>query len=171
MKQIRNLFMFMMVLGTVLLVACNGDAEESSTEAKTSENGEAASGGETYEFKLGHIAPPDHIWNEAAEKLAEELEERSDGRMTMELYPGGQLGSDADMVQQLETGSLDFGFITNAFMTSKSDAFSAWFAPFLFDSYEDALEASNSEIAKEVLATVDDQGLKAMDYFFSDTGQ
>lgn len=167
MKQIRNLFMFMMVLGTVLLVACNGDAEESSTEAETSENGEAASGGETYEFKLGHIAPPDHIWNEAAEKLAEELEERSDGRMTMELYPGGQLGSDADMVQQLETGSLDFGFITNAFMTSKSDAFSAWFAPFLFDSYEDALEASNTEIAKEVLATVDDQGLKAMDYFFS----
>src|SRR5699024_11513771 len=82
---------------------------------------------------------PDHIWNQAAEKLAEELEERSDGRMTMELYPGGQLGSYADMIQQLESGSLDFGFITYAFLTSKSDAFSAWFALYLFDSYEAAL--------------------------------
>ena len=71
------------------------------------------------------------------------------------------------MVQQLETGSLDFGFITTAFLTSRSDAFSAWFAPFLFDSYESAYEAKDSEIAKEILATLDDQGLRAMDIFFS----
>src|SRR5699024_7460168 len=64
-------------------------------------------------------------------------------------------------------GSLDFGFITNAYLTSKSDAFSAWFAPSLFDSYDAAQEASETDIAKEILATLDDQGLKALDYFFS----
>src|SRR5699024_3776706 len=167
MKKSRNLLMFILLFGSLLLAACGGnEAEEGSAEAD-SEPAETGGGGdgETYEFKLGHIAPPDHIFNEAGEKLAEELEERSDGRMTLELYPGGQLGSDADMVQQLETGSLDFGFITNAFLTSKSDAFSAWFAPFLFDSYEAAQEASETDIAKEILATLDDQGLKALDYF------
>src|SRR5690625_1590954 len=164
MKLARNFLLVFMLLGSVLLVACGGGSEKGSAES----NGSSGSGeGETYEFKLGHIAPPDHIWNEAAEKLAEELDERSDGRMTMELYPGGQLGSDADMVQQLESGSLDFGFITNAFLTSKSDAFSAWFAPYLFDSYEDALAASDTDVAKDILATLDDDGLKALDYFFS----
>src|SRR5690625_6889402 len=164
MKLARNFLLVFMLLGSVLLVACGGGSEKGSAES----NGSSGSGeGETYEFKLGHIAPPDHIWNETAEKLAEELEERSGGRMTMELYPGGQLGSDADMVQQLETGSLDFGFITNAFLTSKSDAFSAWFAPFMFDSYEEALEASNTDVAKEILSTLDEDGLKALDYFFS----
>jgi len=170
MIKFRNILLLMVLFGTMLLVACGGgdDTTEGDTNTDTdAETSTEGSDGDTYEFKLGHIAPPDHIWNEAAEKLAEELEERSDGRMKMELYPGGQLGSDADMVQQLETGSLDFGFITNAYMTSKSDAFSAWFAPFLFDSYEDALEASNTDIANEILETVDDQGLKALDYFFS----
>ena len=71
------------------------------------------------------------------------------------------------MVQQLETGSLDFGFITTAFLTSRSDAFSGWFAPYLFDSYEAAYEAKDSDIAKKILATLDDQGLRAKDYFFS----
>src|SRR5699024_3807024 len=103
----------------------------------------------------------------AAQKFADELNELSDGRMSVELYPGGQLGSDDDMVQQLEAGSLDFGFITNAYLTSKSDAFSAWFAPYIFDSYEEALEASDTDIAKEILSTLDDQGLTALDYFFS----
>ena len=161
MTKLSNLILFIVLLAGLVLAACSGSDEKGNAEANTED------APTTYEFKLGHIAPPDHIWNEAAKKLAEELEERSNGRMTMELYPGGQLGSDSDMVQQLETGSLDFAFITNAFLTSRSDAFSAWFAPYLFDSYEDALEASNTEIAKEILATLDDQGLKAMDYFFS----
>lgn len=161
MKKYRFRILVMFIAAVMFLSACG-----SGGSVKSSGNG--GEGGEkTYEFKLGHIAPPDHIWNEAAEKLAEELEERSNGRMKMELYPGGQLGSDSDMVQQLETGSLDFAFITNAFLTSKSDAFSAWFAPYLFGSYEDALEASKSDVAKKILATLDDQGLKALDYFFS----
>lgn len=175
MNFIRKQLSLLLLLIVLVLAACSGDSTEtsSSDEAESDEattettEEDAQAAGETYEFKLGHIAPPDHIWNETAEKLAEELEERSGGRMTMELYPGGQLGSDADMVQQLETGSLDFGFITNAFLTSKSDAFSAWFAPFMFDSYEEALEASNSDLAREILATLEDDGLKALDYFFS----
>lgn len=175
MFKARNLMFFIVLLAMFALVACSGDdAEESSAEdtdadadTSTEEAAEGTAEGETYEFKLGHIAPPDHVFNDTAVKLGEELEERSGGRMTLELYPGGQLGSDADMVQQLETGSLDFGFITNAYLTSKSDAFSAWFAPFLFDSYEAAQEASETDIAKEILATLDDQGLKALDYFFS----
>lgn len=164
MKKIFNVYILMILLSSFILTACTGDdVEEGSVDANVAQGGE----GETYEFKLGHIAPPDHIWNEAAKKLAEELEERSDGRMTMELYPGGQLGSDADMVQQLETGSLDFGFITNAFLTSKSEALSAWFAPFLFGSYEEVFEASNTEIAEDLLATLEGTGLKPLDYFFS----
>ncbi|MFD1708762.1 TRAP transporter substrate-binding protein [Siminovitchia sediminis] len=166
MKKYKIRMLILSIIAVMVLSACGGGGGGSSEEASSGGDGGDAEG-ETYEFKLGHIAPPDHIWNEAAQKFAEELEERSDGRMKVELYPGGQLGSDSDMVQQLEAGSLDFGFITNAFLTSKSDAFSAWFAPYLFDSYEAALEASKSEEAKNILATLDDQGIKALDIFFS----
>ncbi|RST77375.1 TRAP transporter substrate-binding protein [Siminovitchia acidinfaciens] len=166
MKYFNIRMMIMAIIAVLVLSAC-GSGGGSGDSEKASGDGDGEGGGQTYEFKLGHIAPPDHIWNEAAQKLADELEERSDGRMKMELYPGGQLGSDSDMVQQLETGSLQFAFITNAFLTSKSDAFSAWFAPYLFESYEETLEASKSDVAKKILATLDDQGLKALDYFFS----
>lgn len=163
--KFRNFYLFLALVGMFVLAACGNGETEENAEADTEASGDGEE--ETYEFRLGHIAPDDHIWNEGAKKLAEELEERSDGRMTMELYPGGQLGNDADMVQQIQSGSLDFGLITNAHLTSESDAFSAWFAPFLFDSYEEALEASNTELADEILATLDGQGVKAMDYMFS----
>src|SRR5690625_41446 len=152
MFKTRNLLLLLVLLAGLVLAACGGgDAEESSVENESSDT-DSSTAGDTYDLKVGHIAPPDHALNVAAEKLAEELDERSDGRMTLEIYPGGQLGSDADMVQQIESGSLDFGFITNAYVTSMSEAFSAWFAPFIFDSYEEAFEASNTEIAEEILA-------------------
>ncbi|MCG7335844.1 TRAP transporter substrate-binding protein [Sporosarcina sp. ACRSM] len=157
MKQ-KNMFVAVILVLMLMLAACSGGEDQTA---------EGSTGDGTYNFKLAHIAPPDHIWNETAKKFAEELDERSEGRMKVELYPGGQLGGEPDMVQQLETGSIDFGFITTAYLTSRSDAFSAWFAPFLFDSYEEAFEAKDSEIAKELLTTLDDQGLRAMDYFFS----
>src|SRR5699024_2306506 len=156
-KKARNLGVTFLLLGSLLLTAC-----------VVNEGSEGNAEGETYECKLGHVASgEDHVYNIAAEHLAEELEERSDGRMTMELYPDGQLGSDEDMIQQLENGSLDFGLITGASLTSKSEAMSAWFAPFLFDSYEDTLEASNQEVSKDILETLEGSGLKAEDYFFA----
>lgn len=159
----RKGFYILTFLVAIMLVL--GACGESKTEEKSS--GEKKTEGQTYNFKLAHIAPPTHIWNDAAKKFAEELDTRSGGRMKMELYPGGQLGGEPDMVQQLEAGSLDFGFITTAFMTSRSEALSAWFAPFLFDSYEAAFEAKDSDVSKKMLATLDDTGLRALDIFFS----
>ena len=164
MKKFKGFYIVALMLAIMLVLSACGDDTDKATGDK--DNGKASEG-QTYKFKLAHIAPPDHIWNDAAKKFAEELETRSDGRMTMDLYPGGQLGGEPDMVQQLETGSLDFGFITTAYLTARSDAFSAWFAPFLFDSYEAAYEAKDTEVAKKILSTLDDQNLRALDYFFS----
>lgn len=157
MKKGKSISLSLLLVGSLFLSACVDN-----------ESAEGDGGEETYEFKLGHVASgEDHVYNIAAEHLAEELEERSDGRMTMELYPDGQLGSDEDMVQQLENGSLDFGLITGASLTSKSETMSAWFAPFLFDTYQEALDASDEEVSKDILTELEGSGLHPMDYFFA----
>src|SRR5699024_10807801 len=157
MKITKNVSLILSLIGSLLLTACVG-----------TDDAEKGADGDTYDVKLGHVASgEDHVYNIAANHLAEELEERSDGRITVKIYPDGQLGSDAEMVQQLENGSLDIGLITGASLTSKSDAFSAWFAPFLFDYYEETLDASNQEVSNDILATLDNDRLKALDYFFA----
>lgn len=138
-----------------LITGCGGSS-------KTGDEGEAK-----YTFKIAHIAPPDHSFNDAAEKFKEELEARSEGRMTLQIYPAGQLGNEADMVQQIQSGSVDFGIITAAYLSSRAPAFSAWLAPYLFDDYNDANEARKTDAAKKVLATLDEQGLTGLDYHFS----
>jgi tripartite ATP-independent transporter DctP family solute receptor len=141
-----------------ILAACG------SNDAETSGDG---ADGKTYNFKLAHITPPSHMWHKGAERFKKELEERSDGRMKMEIYPSSQLGTEADMVEQIAAGSVDFGFITAAYMSSREPSFAAWFTPYAFKDLEEANTARDSEIAKKILGTLGKQGLVGLDYLFA----
>jgi tripartite ATP-independent transporter DctP family solute receptor len=159
----RSVACLMVMMLLLVTAACGG--ETSSTEPASTEGGDGAA--KTYSFKLAHITPTNHMWHLAAEKFGEELDKLSDGRMKVEIYPNSQLGSEADMVQQIQSGSIDFGFITAAYMSSRSPSFAAWFAPYAFDSLEEAHEARKSEVAQKILATLDQQGLAGLDYLFA----
>ena len=55
-------------------------------------------------LRIGLITPPPHRWTIGANDLAGKLVEESGGRLTLNVFPSGQLGSEAQMLQQLQTG-------------------------------------------------------------------
>lgn len=146
---------------SLFLTACGSGSKPSTTSDSS------GSRSTEYKFKLTHITQPSHVWHATAEKFADELKTRSQGRMTVEIYPAGQLGPEKDMVQQIETGAIDFGFITNGYMSTRLESLNAWFMPFVFDNLEDATEARTSEPAKEMLKALDNQGMVGMDFMFA----
>ncbi|MGM0904035.1 MAG: TRAP transporter substrate-binding protein [Bacillota bacterium] len=145
----------------LLLASCAGGSESSGGSSE-GEGGEA-----NYTFKVSHVTQESHIWHKTAEKFGEELEKLSDGRMKLEIYPASQLGQEQDMVQQLSTGSLDFGFLTNAYMSTRQDSLNAWFMPFTFSNLEEAVKMRESESAKNMLAELESQGLIGLDFAFA----
>jgi len=160
----RMFSILLIALTFFVLSACGNEATNSNSEG-ASEGTEADQ--KTYTFKLGHEAQETHVKHLVAEKFKEELETRSEGRMTVDLFPARQLGTEADMVQQLETGTLDFALISNGYMSSRSESLNGWFMPFLFEDLESANQARNSDAAKEMLAELDSQGMVGFDVFFA----
>lgn len=147
---------------TLLLTACVGGQKEDTAKEN---NGGAA--GETRTFKLATIVQETHVWSDAAKKFGEELETLSDGRFKLELYPAGQLGAEADMVQQIETGAVDFGFMTNAYMSTREESLNSWFMPYLFSNLEEAAAMRDSEESKQMLSNLSSQGLLGLDFIFA----
>ncbi|MCM3411860.1 TRAP transporter substrate-binding protein [Metabacillus litoralis] len=161
MKKTR-LFMSMLLIFTIsVLAACGNQTSSDEGDAGAEQEGQS------YTFKLGHEAQETHIKHMVAEKFKEELESKSDGRMTVDLFPATQLGNEKDMVQQLETGSLDFALISNGYMSSRSESLNGWFMPFLFENLEEGAEARKGEAAKEMLTELESQNLIGFDVFFA----
>lgn len=103
------------------------------------------------EFRLGLITPPVHVWNKEVAAMSETLKERSDGRLSITAFPSGQLGNEAAMLQQLQTGALDMAWLTTAEITFRVPDMAALHAPFLVDNIEDAARVLRSDEAREIL--------------------
>ncbi|QCK84441.1 TRAP transporter substrate-binding protein [Phreatobacter aquaticus] len=86
------------------------------------------------EFRLGLITPNGHSWNKAALKLADRLKAETNGRLTMTVFHSGQLGNEPAMMQQLQSGALDMGFIQAAELGSRVDSIAAINAPYIVRS-------------------------------------
>jgi TRAP-type transport system periplasmic protein len=103
------------------------------------------------EFRLGLITPPVHVWNQEVAALNETLQERSDGRFSITAFPSGQLGNEATMLQQMQTGALDMAWLTTAEITFRVPDMAALHAPFLVDNIADAARVFRSDEAREIL--------------------
>jgi TRAP-type transport system periplasmic protein len=88
------------------------------------------------ELRLGLITPPNHPWNNAALRVGEALKQETNGRLSVAVFHAGQLGNEGAMMQQLQSGALDMGFIQAAELGSRVPAIAAINAPYVVRSTE-----------------------------------
>ncbi|WP_375057477.1 TRAP transporter substrate-binding protein [Zobellella sp. DQSA1] len=103
------------------------------------------------DFRLGLITPPAHIWTLAATDFAQELRDQSHGQHRVSVFPSQQLGNEAQMVQQLQTGALDMAFLTIAEISNRVPDFGALYAPYLVDDIDQAAALLRSDAASQLL--------------------
>jgi len=117
------------------------------------------------EYRVGTIVPAGHLWNKAATSMGEKLKERSNGEVTVSLFPAGQLGDESQMVQQLQTGALDMAFLTIADVSNRVPEFGALYAPFLVDNVSQANEILSGPTAQGLLELLPKKmGVVGVDY-------
>lgn len=103
------------------------------------------------EMRLGLIVPASHEWSKAAVAMGEELKQKTNGKYSVTIFPSGQLGNEAQMLQQLQTGALDMAFMTAAEITNRVPDYSALFAPYLVKDVRQAGVLLNGPTAQKML--------------------
>jgi TRAP-type C4-dicarboxylate transport system substrate-binding protein len=103
------------------------------------------------EFRLGLITPPPHIWTKAAGAFGAELAEASGGAHSVSVFPSRQLGNEAEMLQQLQTGALDMAFMTVAEVSNRAVDLGSFYAPYLANDIAHAGRILRSDKAASML--------------------
>jgi len=102
-------------------------------------------------YRLGITTPPGHPWNVAAETVGKRLAEETDGRSSIQVFPSNQLGNEAAMLQQMQSGALDMGWIMTAELGSRVPAIAAINAPWLVPTTEKVAALVRTPEAMELL--------------------
>ena len=109
------------------------------------------------ELRLGLITPPTHLWTEAANAFGEELEVASGGAHRLAVFPARQLGTEAQLLQLLQTGALDFAILTISEVTNRMPQFGAFYAPYLVANVSEAAELLRGDVARAMFSSMPEE--------------
>jgi len=112
-------------------------------------------------IKVAHADNEQHPKHIAFLRFADMVKEKSGGRLTVEVYPSGQLGGERELVEALQTGAVQITSVSNGVMSAFSKPFMLLDIPFLFENAEAARKAIDG--AQEVLfSKLDENGLHGL---------
>lgn len=121
---------------------------------------------QTTEMRMAHGSPRGHQNAMHADMLAEKIAELSGGTVNVTVYGDRQLGDDGDMIQLVQSGTVDMGYASsvNFPLTLNEVAFDALQLPGLASSYDHLGRMLGSEPAIKMLDSLEEHGLKGLCY-------
>ncbi|MCM0761610.1 TRAP transporter substrate-binding protein [Sporomusa sphaeroides DSM 2875] len=97
----RLSLVLLLVFSLVAMAGCGGTGTKSDT----------ASGKKPITLKLGHIQSESDLWHKGAQKFAELVAKKTNGEVTVQIFPNSTIGNDRDMTEGLQMGSVDFALV------------------------------------------------------------
>jgi len=116
----------------------------------------------SYVVKAGCLHGTDHANFKGVNKLKEVLEADSKGRITVEIYPAGQLGTDPEMLDQVKMGTLHFTI--GGKVSHFCPELNAFALPFLLKDLEHAEKVLNGSLGDEYAKKAEKNGYKILAY-------
>ena len=116
-------------------------------------------------LKLAHGLDPSHPVHLAMVYMADELEKVSNGEMTMEIYPSGQLGGEQQCVELLQIGSLAITKVSAAIMESFTDNYQVLGLPYIFRSREHCFKVLDGPIGDKFLNSTEQFNIRGLCFY------
>ncbi|UCH09447.1 MAG: TRAP transporter substrate-binding protein [Fidelibacterota bacterium] len=85
-------------------------------------------------LKLAHVLDTTHPVHKGMVYLADKVAEYSNGQLTVDIYPGGQLGSEREYIESLQIGSLDMTKVSSAVLENFVPSMAVFSLPYVFRS-------------------------------------
>lgn len=154
----------LLILGITLLLSLTlvGCGEK---DAPKGSKGTDSTDGEVYELKFAHVVRPTTPKGLAAEKFKELVEEKSDGKLKVTIYPDSQMGADQEINEQVLAGTLDINAPFFATVTSFVPEFELFDLPYLFENEEQAFEALSGDVGEKLSGYLEEKNLKSLGYW------
>jgi len=116
-------------------------------------------------LKLAHGLDTTHPVHKAMEFMAKRCDELSGGKLNIQIYPSGQLGSEQQCVELLQIGSLAITKVSAAVMEGFTDDYKVLGLPYIFRSDEHFYKVMDGEIGDEILASSEPYWIRGLCFY------
>ncbi|MCD8221385.1 MAG: TRAP transporter substrate-binding protein [Clostridiales bacterium] len=164
----------MAVILAFSLTACGGSSGSSggstSGSAASTDTGstEAAASGEVYKIKMHHDLSEESAQHQGLLKYKEIVEKKSGGRVQIQIFANNTLGTDTEVAEMLQTGSVESALIPTAKLSGFYAPLQLLDLPFVFPTRDACYGALDDEEFKSMLLDpMEEIGFKGINFWES----
>ena len=115
-------------------------------------------------LRLANSHNAEHITSQACQMFADLVNEKTDGRITIECHFAGELGDERSTIEQCQFGGLDFTRVSSGASAEFAPLMNALQMPYEYTSVDHLFEVLDGEIGQEVFETFKDNNLVGITY-------
>lgn len=150
----KRLKVFLATFVSASLVALTGCGSQGGAKEYTKEK--------PLVIKFSHVTTADSPKGKAATKFAELLEQKTDGKVKVEVYPSSQLYGDKDELEALQAGNVQVIAPSATKLVGFNPAFQIVDLPFLFKDREAFLKFWDGELGKKMFNSLESKNLQGL---------
>lgn len=144
------------IFATFALVGCGGGNKE--TAATDDPN-------KVYEVKFAHVVSANTPKGRAADFFAKRVNEMTDGRIVVHVFPSAQLVDDDKVFQELKRNNVQLAAPSFSKFTPFAKEFNLWDIPFIFRDTEHLHKVMDGEVGQILKDVITSKGYVALDYW------
>lgn len=107
----------------------------------------------------------DYPTTQAAYKFAELVEQKTNGRIHIDVYHGGQLGDEKAVIEQLQFGAIDFTRVSISPLSEFEKSLNILQLPYLYKDASQMWRVLDGEIGERFLNSMDKNNLIGLSWF------
>jgi tripartite ATP-independent transporter DctP family solute receptor len=116
-------------------------------------------------LRLAEIHEADYPTTVGAFEIAKLVEQRTGGRVKIEVFHSMKLGDEAAVIQKMQAGEIDLTRTNIGPVTSYVPALNAFLMPYIFRDTEHMLSVVNGPVGNDVVASFDKSGFIGFGWF------
>ncbi len=122
---------------------------------------------DTVVLRLGETHVADYPTTKGNYEFARLVEERTGGRIKIEVYHSSQLGQEKAVIEQVQFGAIDFTRVSISPLSAFAPAFDALQMPYLYSGEEHMWKVLNGPIGEEFLSSLEPANFIGLAWFDS----
>ena len=116
-----------------------------------------------FNYKYANNLPATHPMNARAKEMVDAIRAETKGRVSIEVFPNNQLGSDTDMLSQVRSGGIEFFTLSGLILSTLVPAAAITGIGFAFNDYDAVWKALDGELGAHVRKEIGKSNLVVME--------
>ena len=139
------------------------ETEAAETEAAA----EPAAAGESTVLKIGHVEAEDRSVHRTLLNMKQKLEEQTEGRIKVEIYPNAELGGDGELCEAVAMGTIQMALPSTSVLTAYNEQIGVLDMPYLFNDAQCAFDALDGALGDQIDEWIAGSGFVSLGYIYN----